>query len=256
MIHSTAIIDSSAVIGDNVNIGPYCVIGPNVEIGDECTLTSHVVVKGPTKIGKRNLIFQFASIGEDCQDKKYSGEETFFEMGDDNTIRECVTIHRGTVQDNAITKIGSRNLLMAYAHIAHDCIVGNDNILANNASLAGHVHLGDWCIIAGMAGAHQFCKVGSHSFIGAGGILLRDLPPYVMAGGDTLKPFGINSEGLKRRGFSPETIRQIKRAYKVIYRSGLTAEEAVVELNKLVKDTPELKILADFIANASRGILR
>ena len=256
MIHSTAIIDATASIGQNVEIGPYCVIGPGVEIGDNTKLESHVVVKGLTKIGAGNHIFQFASVGEDCQDKKYNGEETFLEIGDENVIRECVTIHRGTVQDNSITKIGSRNLFMAYVHIAHDCMVGDDNIFANNASLAGHVHLGDWCIVAGMAGAHQFCKIGSHSFLGAGGILLRDLPPYVMAGGDTLKPFGINSEGLKRRGFSSDTIQQIKRAYKVIYRSGLKAEEAVEQLNKLAEQTPEVKIMADFVANAPRGILR
>jgi UDP-N-acetylglucosamine acyltransferase len=256
VIHSTALIDAKANIGSNVSIGPYCVIGPDVEIGNDTILESHVVVKGPTKIGKHNRIFQFASVGEDCQDKKYAGEKTYLEIGDNNVIRECVTIHRGTAQDNALTKIGHRNLFMAYAHVAHDCIIGDDNILANNATLAGHVHMGDWCIFAGMAGAHQFCKVGSHSFLGAGGMLLRDLPPYVMAGGDTLKPFGINSEGLKRRGFSAETIKQIKRAYKVVYRSGLKADEAVEELNEMAKECSEIQLLADFIGSASRGILR
>lgn len=256
MIHETAIIDPTAVIGQDVKIGPYCVIGPGVEIADRCILESHVVVKGPTKLGQGNHIYQFASVGEDCQDKKYAGEETFLEIGDDNVIRECVTIHRGTVQDNSLTKIGSRNLFMAYAHIAHDCVVGDDNIFANNASLAGHVTMGDWCIMGGNSGSHQFCHIGSHSFLGAGGVLLRDLPPYVMAGGEVLKPFGINSEGLKRRGFSPSTIQQIKRAYKVVYRSALTADEAVEELDKMAETTPELKIMADFIRNAPRGILR
>lgn len=256
MIHQSAIIDPKASLGNSVSVGPYSVIGPDVEIGDNTIIGPHVVIKGPTAIGSGNRFFQFGSIGEDCQDKKYDGEPTRLEIGDNNVFRECVTVHRGTVQDAGLTKIGSDNLLMAYVHVAHDCMIGNHNILANNASVAGHVHMGDWVILGGMTGVHQFCHIGSHSFSGAGSILVKDLPPYVMVGGDKVAPFGINKEGLKRRGFSQNAILQINRAYKVLYRQKKNAEEAVEVLREMAKITPELNILADFVANSPRGIIR
>ncbi|AWL12600.1 Acyl-[acyl-carrier-protein]--UDP-N-acetylglucosamine O-acyltransferase [Saliniradius amylolyticus] len=256
MIHQTAIIDPKASIGQNVSIGPYSVIGPDVVIGDNTVIESHVVVKGPTVMGRGNHIYQFASVGEDCQDKKYAGEPTRLEIGDNNVIRECVTVHRGTIQDNSLTKIGSDNLLMAYAHIAHDVVMGDNNIIANNGSIAGHVHIGDWVIIGGMSGVHQFCHIGSHSFCGAGSILVKDLPPYVMAGGEKVAPHGINSEGLRRRGFNKDTIMAIRRAYKVLYRQGLSQDEAVQQLNDMAKKTPEVALLAEFVAASQRGIIR
>ncbi len=255
MIHETAIIHPDAKIGANVSIGPYTVIGERVEIGDGCQIHSHVVIKGPSKIGQNNHIFQFASIGEDCQDKKFSGEDTFLEIGDNNTFRESVTIHRGTVQDTGVTRIGSDNLFMAYAHVAHDCIIGNGCIFANSCSIAGHVHIGDGAILGGLSGVHQFCHVGEYCFAGGGSIILKDLPPYVMLGKDG-KPHGINSEGLKRRGKSKETIMAVKRAYKVIYRNGLTTQEAIPELDKMAQDVPEIMPMLEFLRNSSRGILR
>jgi UDP-N-acetylglucosamine acyltransferase len=256
LIHKTAIIDSSAKIGDNVSIGPYCLVGANVTIGDGSTLESHVVIKRDTDVGKNNHFYQFCSIGEDCQDKKYAGETTKLTIGDANIFRECVTVHRGTTQDQGITAIGGHNLFMAYVHIAHDCMIGNHTIFANNASCAGHAHIGDWVIFGGMSGVHQFCHVGAHSFIAAGAIMLRDLPPFVMAGGTVVKPFGINSEGLKRRGFDKEEIMNIRRAYKIIYRKGLTVDEAVNELQQSAQSSPSVKSMIDFIANSPRGIIR
>jgi UDP-N-acetylglucosamine acyltransferase len=225
-------------------------------IGDDCIIESHVVIKGPTTIGAGNHFFQFASIGEACQDKKYAGEPTRLEIGDFNVFRESVTVHRGTVQDEQLTSIGSNNLLMVNVHVAHDCVVGNDNIFANNVTLAGHVHIGDNAILGGLTAIHQFCKVGSHSFTGGGAIILRDIPPYVMVSGTKHIPQGINSEGLKRRGFDKETIMQIKRAYKVIYRDGNTANEAVGVLSDMAESTPEIGILAKFLSNSDRGIIR
>lgn len=255
MIHSTAIIHPTAQIGDNVAIGPYCVIEADVTIGDSCTIESHVVIKGKTTIGQFNHFYQFASIGEDCQDKKYSGEPTELIIGDNNIFREGVTIHRGTVQDRGITSIGSNNLVMTYVHIAHDCVVGNNSILASNATLAGHVHVGDWVIMGGMTAAHQFCHIGSHSFIAGGTMVLRDVPPFIMLAEDS-SPKGINSEGLRRRGIDGDTILQIKRAYKILYRNGHRADEAVEKLLEMATTTPEIKALADFVANSSRGIVR
>ena len=256
MIHQTAIIDSRAKLADNVKVGPYSVIGADVEIGEGTVIESHVVIKGITTIGKNNHFFQFGSIGEDCQDKKYAGEPTRLEIGDNNVFRECCTIHRGTVQDEGLTKIGSDNLLMAYTHVAHDCIIGDHNILANNATCAGHVHVGDHVILGGMTAIHQFCHIGSHSFSGGGSVILRDVPPFVMIGGANNTPHGINSEGLRRRGFEKDTIMQIRRAYKVLYRSGNRAEEAVEQLREMAVDTPEVGELADFVANSQRGIVR
>ncbi|WP_299073873.1 acyl-ACP--UDP-N-acetylglucosamine O-acyltransferase [uncultured Paraglaciecola sp.] len=255
MIHSTAIIHPSAKLGNNVSVGAFCLIGADVSIGDNTVLESHVVVKGKTTIGKSNHFYQFASVGEDCQDKKYAGEPTELIIGDHNIIRESVTIHRGTVQDQSVTRIGSNNLLMCYVHVAHDCVIGDNSILATGATLAGHVHIGDWVIMGGVTAAHQFCHIGDHSFIGGGAIILADVPPFVMLGNDN-KPRGINAEGLKRRGFDSDTILQIKRAYKILYRQGHRAEEAVTRMLAMPENLQEIKGLADFVANSSRGIVR
>ncbi|NQZ82497.1 MAG: acyl-ACP--UDP-N-acetylglucosamine O-acyltransferase [Colwellia sp.] len=256
MIHKQAIIEEGAIIGQNVKIGPWTYISKNVVIGDNCEISSHVVINGPTKIGKNNRIFQFASIGEDCQDLKYAGEPTELIIGDNNVFRECCTIHRGTIQDNSLTKIGCNNLFMAYTHVAHDCMVGDNCILANSASIAGHVHVGDYAILGGMCGVHQFCHIGAHSFIAANALVLKDVPPYVMASGQPTKPYGLNSEGLKRRGFDKDVILNIKRAYKEVYRKSLSVEDALVAINKLAGDMPEVKIFSDFIESSSRGIIR
>lgn len=255
MIHSTAIIHPSAKLGENVAVGAFSLIGADVTIGDNTVIESHVVVKGKTTMGKGNHIYQFASVGEDCQDKKYAGEPTELIMGDNNIIRECVSIHRGTAQDKGVTKIGSNNLLMCYVHVAHDCVIGDNSILATSAILAGHVHIGDWVIMGGATASHQFCHIGSHSFIGGGAIILADVPPFVMLGNDST-PRGINAEGLKRRGFDSETILQIKRAYKILYRQGHRVDEAVSLLLAMPGNTPEIQLLADFVENSSRGIAR
>jgi UDP-N-acetylglucosamine acyltransferase len=255
VIHSTAIVHPSAQIGKNVSIGAFCLIDADVSIGDDTVLESHVVVKGKTSIGKGNHIFQFASVGEDCQDKKYAGEPTELVIGDNNVIRESVTIHRGTIQDKSVTRIGSNNLLMCYVHVAHDCVIGDNSILATSAILAGHVHIGDWVIMGGATASHQFCRIGDHSFVGGGAIVLADVPPYVMLGNDS-KPRGINSEGLKRRGFNSDTILQIKRAYKILYRHGHGANEAVGLMLSMPGNLPEIRLLSDFVAHSSRGIAR
>lgn len=256
MISPNAIIESGAQLGKNVTVGPFCYIGNNVVIGDDCELMSHVVIKGPTKIGKGNRFFQFASIGEECQDLKYANEPTELIIGDNNVFRESCTIHRGTIQDNSLTSIGSNNLFMAYTHVAHDCVVGSHCILANNASIAGHVHVGDWAIIGGMTGVHQFCHIGEHSFTSASSFVVKDIPPFVMASGQPAKPFGLNSEGLKRRGFKSELILDIKRAYKTVYRQGNTVDEAAKSLSKIAQTTPQIKSFVDFITSSSRGIIR
>lgn len=255
-IHETAIVSPEATIGANVHVGPWTIIGPEVEIGDDTTIASHCVLKGPCKIGKRNKIFQFVTIGEDCQDKKYLGERTYLEVGDDNVIREHCTLHRGTIQDKGITKVGSRNLLMVNVHIAHDCVVGDDCIFANNATLAGHVHIGNWVIFGGLAAIHQFGRVGDHAFIAGMAALNQDVPPYVMAAGHYAKPFGINKEGLKRRGFTPEEVSAIRHAYMIIYKDSNTIEEAVEKLTELSQTQPKVQILIDFLKESTRGICR
>lgn len=256
MIHPTAVISEKATIGENVTIGPFCVVDDDVSIGDGCILKSHVVVRGPTRIGKNNKFYQFSSIGEDCQDKKYAGERTELVIGDDNEFREGVTVHRGTVQDNSITIIGSRCLLMANAHVAHDCVLGDDIIVANNVAVAGHVHIDDFVIIGGAVGIHQFCKIGAHAFLGAGGIILRDVPPFVMVSGTKNVPQGINSEGLKRRGFDKSEVMAIKRAYKTIYREGNTVEEAIEKLSEQAESISGVKLMTSFLKSAERGIIR
>ncbi|MEX1222091.1 MAG: acyl-ACP--UDP-N-acetylglucosamine O-acyltransferase [Idiomarina sp.] len=254
MIHETAIIDASAKLGSNVQVGPWTYIGPDVEIGDNTVISSHVVVKGPTRIGNNNRIFQFASIGEDCQDKKYAGEPTELVIGDNNIFRECVTVHRGTTQDKGLTAIGSNNLFMAYVHVAHDCIVGDNNILANAVTLAGHVVVGDWVILGGFTGVHQFCHIGSHAFTAVNSVIVQDVPPYIMAQGHNATPRTINSEGLKRRGYSKDQIMNLRRAYKTLYRSGLTVAEAVEKLQ--AQNAEEVQPLIDFVQQSSRGIIR
>jgi len=255
-IHPQAIIDPSAKIGRNVEIGPWTWIGPDVEIGDDTQIMSHVVIKGPTKIGKNNRIFQFSSVGEECQDKKFAGEATRLEIGDNNIIRESCTIHRGTTQDQGITKIGSGNLLMAYVHVAHDCVIGDDSIFANGTTLAGHVHIADNVILGGGTMVHQFCKIGLHSMSAGGSIVLRDIPAYVMASGQSASAHGLNTEGLKRRGFSSDLILTLKRAYKVVYRKGLKLSDALEALSDIANETPEVAIFTDSIKNSDRGIIR
>ena len=254
MIHSTAIIDPSAQIGRNVEIGAYSIVGADVVIGDDCVIGPHVVLRGPTVLGKNNRIFQFSSVGEDCQDKKFKGEPTQLIIGDNNVIREFVTIHRGTIQDQGITRIGNNNLLMAYVHVAHDCVVGDQVILANNTTLAGHVHVGDWAILGGFTGVHQFCHIGAHAFTAVNSVVVQDVPPYIMAQGHNAVPRTINSEGLKRRGFSSEQVSTIKRAFKILYRQGLTVAEAVEKMSAL--QAPELQPLIEFVQTSSRGIIR
>jgi UDP-N-acetylglucosamine acyltransferase len=237
-------------------VGAYSVIGEHVEIGDGTWIGPHVVVEGHTCIGRENRLFQFSSVGGMPQDKKYAGEPTRLEIGDRNTIREYTTINTGTVQDAGVTRIGSDNWIMAYVHIAHDCQIGNNTIFSNNAQIAGHVHVGDWAILGGMAGVHQFVRIGAHAMVGGGSILLQDVPTYVMCSGHPAKPFGINAEGLKRRGFTPEGIAAIKRAYRTLYRSGLTLEDARAELSREHASAPEIEPLLAFLAAATRGIIR
>lgn len=256
MIDARAIIDPSATLADDVVVGPWSIVGADVEIGAGTVIGPHVVLKGPTKIGANNRIFQFASVGEDCQDKKYAGEPTTLLIGDNNVIREGVTIHRGTIQDNGETIIGSHNLFMANAHVAHDCVIGDNVIMANNVAVAGHVHVGDWTILGGFTAVHQFCHIGAHVMCGAGTVVLKDIPDYVMATGNPAKPHGINSEGLKRRGFSPEAVRMVKRAYRAIYRQGLTVDLALDILREMSQETPEIAPLIAFLKNSPRGIIR
>lgn len=255
-IHPTALVDPAAELAAGVSVGAYSIIGPHVRVGEGTTIGPHVVLTGHTTIGRNNRIFQFSSIGEQPQDKKYAGEPTRVEIGDDNTFREFCTINSGTVQDIGVTRIGSHNWVMAYVHIAHDCVVGNHTIFANCTNLAGHVHIDDWAILGGYTGVHQFCKVGAHCMTAVGTVLLQDLPTYVLAGGNTAEAHGINSEGLKRRGFSADAIAGIKRAYKTLYRSGLTLEEARARLAEQAASVPEVGPLVEFLGRATRGIVR
>ena len=255
-IHATAQIDPGARIATDVEVGPFCVIGPDVEIGAGTKIGAHVLVEAGTRIGRDNQIHAFSSIGGAPQDKKYHDEPTRLEIGDRNTIREFCTINRGTVQDAGVTRIGNDNWIMAYVHFAHDCQIGNNAIFANLAQIAGHVSVGDWAILGGNTQAHQFVQIGAHSFTGMGTYLAQDLPPYVTAAGNMARPFGINKEGLKRRGFSSEAIAGLKRAYKTLYRKGLTLEEALAELKAQAAACREVQPLLDFIARSKRGIIR
>ena len=256
MIHPTAIIDPTAELAEDVSIGPYSIVGPGVQIDAGTVVGSHVVIKGPTFIGKDNRIFQFSSVGEDTQDMKYRGEPTRLEVGDRNIIREYCTIHRGTVQDKSITQVGSDNLLMAYTHVAHDCVVGDHVIMANAASIAGHVQVESHAILGGFTLVHQFCKIGQYSFSAMGSIISRDIPPYVLVGGQPTKPHGINAVGLERQGFSQDAIRQIKKAYKIVYKSGLKLEASIEALEEMAEETPEVDCLVTFLKQTQRSILR
>ena len=256
MIHKTAIVSRLAEIADGVEIGPYSVIGDNVSIGRGTRIASHVVIQGPTTIGEDNRIYQFSSIGDDPQDKKFAGEETRLEIGDRNTIREYCTINRGTAQDEGITTLGNDNWILAYVHIAHDCRVGNHTIFSNNATLAGHVHVGDWVIFAGFSGAHQFCHVGAHSFLGMFAGTSRDVPAYTLVAGQPATVRGINTEGLKRRKFTPEQISNIKNAYRIVYRKGLKLADAISEVEELAKSQPEVELFAKSLHTSDRGLLR
>ena len=255
-VHPTAVIDPRARIAPDVEIGPYAVVGPDVEIGAGCWIGTHAVVTGHTRIGRRNRIFQFSSIGEIPQDKKYQGEPTRLEIGDGNTIREFCTFNCGTLQDAGVTRVGDDNWFMAYVHLAHDCQVGSHTVFANSASLAGHVHVGDYAILGGFTGVHQFCRIGAHSITGAGSIVRQDVPPYVTASGNPAKPYGLNVEGLKRRGFTADTLTRLNRAYKTLYRSGLTLEQAKQGLARQATGCPELRVTLDFLSSSGRGIIR
>ncbi len=256
MIHSSAIIADSASIADDVDVGAYTVIGDGVVIGSGTRVDSHVVINGPTTIGKDNHIYQFASIGDDPQDKKYRDEPTKLTIGDRNTIREFCTVSRGTVQDAGETVIGDDNWIMAYVHIAHDCHVGSNTIMANNTTLAGHVHIGDWVIMGGFSGAHQFCRVGAHAFLGMYTGVNRDVPAYTMVSGNPGVPRGINSEGLKRRGFDAGQIRNIKDAYRLIYRKGMKLADAVDEIAARAAEQSELDLLLESLRSSERGLVR
>jgi UDP-N-acetylglucosamine acyltransferase len=258
-IHSSALIDSKADIGSNVSIGPFCTVGAGVRLGDGCQLHANVHINGAAQIGSDNVFHSGAVIGGPPQDKKYRGEPTQLLIGDRNTFRESVTANLGTIQDGGVTRIGSDNWIMAYVHIAHDCQVGNNTIMANCTQLAGHVHVGDWAILGGFTGVHQFCKVGAHAMSGVGSVVLHDIPPFVMCSGNSAQAHGINSEGLKRRGFTAEDIALLRRAYKTIYKSGLTLEQARGDLDAqaaaLPSDSP-LRVLTNFLQHVTRGIVR
>lgn len=257
MIHETAIVHLKAEIADDVHIGPYSIVGQHVQIEAGTTLGAHVVITGHTRIGFRNRIFHHVSLGEIPQDKKYAGEPTRLEIGDDNVIREFCTFNIGTAQDLGYTRLGDRNWVMAYVHLAHDTVVGNDTILANCTQLAGHVQVGDFAMLGGFTGVHQFCRVGAHAVTGVGSVVLADVPPFVTAMGNTARPFGINSEGLKRRGFSSATIQEIRRAYKLLYRSGLKLDQARIAIEEKVPKCAELGVLRDFLsATSQRSIIR
>ena len=256
VIHPTAIIHPGAQLADDVEVGAYTMIGEHVEIGAGCRIGPHAVITGHTRIGRNNRIFQFVSLGAAPQDKKYAGEPTRLEIGDGNTIREFCTFNCGTVQDAGVTRLGNDNWIMAYVHLAHDCQIGNHTIFANNSQLAGHVHVGDHAILGGFTAVHQFCRIGAHSITAIGTVVLQDIPPFVTASGNTAKPYGINAEGLKRRGFAADTITRIKRAYKTLYKSGQTLDEAKREIAGQTRDCAELRLLLDFLDNSTRGIIR
>jgi UDP-N-acetylglucosamine acyltransferase len=255
-IHPTALIDPGAELGPGVSVGAYTVVGPDVTIGARSSIGPHVVIKGPTSLGEDNEVFQFAAVGDAPQDKKYRGEPTRLEIGDRNVIREYVTLNRGTTKEEGVTRIGSDNLFMAYSHVAHDCVVGDRCVLANHATLGGHVYLGDWVIMAGLSAVHQFCKVGAHAFIANYTAVTRDVPPYVMATGLPAVAHSINAEGLKRRDFTPDQIRNIRHAFRVLYRSGLKLAEATERLKELAREQPEIQLIVDFLAQSTRSIVR
>jgi UDP-N-acetylglucosamine acyltransferase len=255
-IHPTAIVDRRAKLAANVSVGPYTVIDGDVEVGEGTTIGAHNVVTGHTAIGRDNRIFHFCSIGEANQDKKYKGEPTRLSIGDRNTIREYCSLNRGTVQEEGVTRVGSDNWIMAYCHVAHDCVVGDNTVFANHATLAGHVTIGDWAILGGFVGVHQFVKVGAHVMAGIASVVTQDVPPYMTIAGNPTAAHGINAEGLKRRGFTPEAIAALKRAYRTLYKSGLTLAEAKAELARQAGEAPEVRAMLEFLETSTRGILR
>jgi UDP-N-acetylglucosamine acyltransferase len=255
-IHPTAVVAPGARIAAGVEIGPYSVVGAEVEVGEGTWIGAHVVLDGHLRIGRRNKIFHFASLGAAPQDKKYAGEDTRVEIGDDNTIREYVTINRGTVQDVGVTRLGNDNWLMAYVHLAHDCQVGSHTIFANCTQLAGHVTIEDWVILGGFSAVHQYVRIGAHAFTGMGSAMSQDVPPYVTAAGNLARPFGLNTNGLKRRGFSEEAMGALKRAYRTLYRAGLSLEQAKRELEAQAAASPEVRVFLDFITRSKRGFIR
>ena len=256
MIDPTAIIDSHAELADDVSVGAFSVIGADVKIDAGTVIGPHVVIKGPTSIGKMNRIYQFTSIGEDPQDKKYASEVTRLEIGDRNTIREFTSMHRGTQQDQGVTRIGNDNLFMAYTHVAHDCIIGDHVIMANGASLAGHVHLNNHAILGGFTLVHQFTQIGQYSFAAMGSAITQDIPPFIMVGGKPTRPHGINSVGMERNGISADDIRLIRNAYKIIYKMNLRLEDAIEQMEALASDSSQLSDMIGFLRNVRRGILR
>ncbi|WP_297389730.1 acyl-ACP--UDP-N-acetylglucosamine O-acyltransferase [Acidiferrobacter sp.] len=256
MIHPLAVVDPRAEIGADVDIGPFTVIGPEVVIGAGTWIGPHAVIQGPTRIGSNNKVFQFASLGEVPQDLKFGGERTLLEIGDRNVFREYCTVHRGTAGGGGVTRIGNDNLFMAYVHVAHDCHIADHTVFANCASLAGHVEVGNHAVLGGFTGIHQFCRVGDHCMTGAATVAVQDIPPYVLAAGNGAQPYGINVTGLRRRGFSTEAIHMLKRAYKILYKSGLRLEEAITKIDELVPEHPELAVLARFLKVEGRGIIR
>jgi UDP-N-acetylglucosamine acyltransferase len=259
-IHPAALVDSRAELADDVQVGAYSIIGPDVQIESGTKIGPHVVIEGHTKIGRDNTFFQFSSIGAAPQDKKYAGEATRLEIGDRNVIREFCTFNLGTVQDVGVTRLGNDNWIMAYVHLAHDCQIGNHTIFANNAQLAGHVTVGDWVLMGGFSNVHQFCKIGAHAMVGMSTSLTQDVPPFVILNGNPAAAHGVNVEGLKRRGFSREAIQAIRQAYKLIYKSGLTLEQARLALLDLAAEKPEaassVTLLHEFLGNITRGIVR
>ncbi len=256
MIHSTAIVHSGARIAEGVSIGPFAVIGEHVSIGPGTSVGPHAVVEGWTEIGRENRIFQFASVGAAPQDLKFHGEQSWLRIGDRNTVREFVTMHRGTEGGGGETVVGNDNLLMAYSHVAHDSLVGNRVVLANGATLAGHVRVDDFAILGGLCAVHQFTRIGAHAMISGGAMVAQDIPPYSIAQGDRAKTVGINQVGLKRRGFSPSVIRDVKNAYKLVFRSGLRLEEAIRRIDEDLEKSPELAVFVQFIRNSPRGVAR
>ncbi len=256
MIHPSALIHPGAQLAEDVTVGAYSIIGEQVRIGPGTTIADHVCIAGRTTIGARNRIYSFSVLGGTPQDKKYHGENTALEVGDDNTIREFCTFNIGTEDDVGTTRLGNNNWIMAYVHLAHDCQVGNHTTFANHATLAGHVHVGDWAVLGGFVGVHQFVRVGAHSFIGISAVITQDVPPFVMVAGHPAAPHGINSEGLRRRGFGAEEIAAIKQAYRKLYRSGLSLEDARGEIDRIAEQTPRVREMLDFLAHSSRGIVR
>ena len=256
MIDARAVVSSEAELAADVEVGPYSIIGPQVQIGPRTVVGPHVVINGPTRIGADNRIHPFASLGDAPQDKKYQGEPTLLTIGDRNVFRESCTINRGTTHDKGVTRIGDDNLFMAYSHVAHDCVIGDNTVFANSVALGGHVEVGDWVILGGLTAVHQFTKIGAHAFLGGGAILSRDVPPYVMVAGNPAVPHGVNAEGLRRRGFSDEQVRHIREAYRVLYRSDLKLAEALSQLAPLAEQHPEIRTFVEFIHGSTRSLVR